>query len=124
MKLAKKFTFPLFILFNTKGGWDSITLDNHRGGSISIRMKYKGVQADQKAYIKWELIDRDTTRTIRTLYIKGDSNTTHTWANIPAGDYILKWSSLNGYKVDGWYSATTVGGSIYNNNYNGIKNAF
>jgi hypothetical protein len=123
MKLATKCIFPLFILFDAKGEWGSITLDNHRGGDVSIRMKYQGVHTGQKAYIKWALIDMDTKETIRTLYINGDSNTTHTWANIPAGDYTLRWESLNGYKVDGWYSATIVGGSIYNN-YTGIKNPF
>ena len=115
MKLAKNFIFPLFILLDAKGESDSITLHNHQGGNVSIRMKYQGVHAGQKAYIKWELIDMDTTKTIRTFYINGDPNTTQTWSNIPAGDYTLRWESLNGYKVDGWYSVTTVGGSVYNN---------
>lgn len=135
MKIAKNLLIPFFIALlafsfiipsnadastsgqlpirpDKKGEWDSVSLLTHQGGDISLRLKYNGVHAGQKAYILWELSNMDTGKVVRQLWYNGDADTTHTFTAIPAGSYTLSWESQNNNKVEGWYSVTIKGGTV------------
>ncbi|CAK6481394.1 hypothetical protein ACPOM7_17380 [Peribacillus castrilensis] len=95
------------------GDWSGCTIENHQGGTISIRLFQQGIHSGQKAYTKWTLENANTGKVVRTQYVNGDFNSTLSMTSIPAGDYTLTWRSETNNDTEGWYYVVSNGGSIW-----------
>ena len=104
-------TWP--VRFSSKGTYDGCTIDNHGGGNIVVRIKQWGVHSGEKASTRWDLVNMDTGKLVKRIYVTSDFNSNITFKDIPRGDYSLTWFGDTNNDTNGWYYVISPGADIF-----------